>query len=298
MDIVSPIQQKPIACFLIINPIPKLSDLALLSVLRNTDVPIAIGYVNESDLPDLANDSRVLRVKLNHKHDQLSTSGISNGIYQDFSQENFYQLVQLKWTLFAELLSMGYTTVFYSDVDVVWLQDPIGDILKAFAQMPDVHWFIQSFTSSVNEPKLCMGFVAFRNSSIVNSFIKDCAAFHARGLGLNPKLGDDDVVTSMYRELNFPSWIKELPQAAFPVGSMVNLYSKKNLFPGLKGPTPYIFHANYVVGISNKILLLEKFLSQLSAHRLGFKLSIYSRFTLTLKSIRIWAHQIKSTIFQ
>ncbi len=297
MDIVSPSQQKPIVCFLIINPIPKLSDLALLSVLRSTDVPIAIGYVNEADLPDLANDSRVLRVKLEHKHHQVSSSGISDGIYQDFSQENFYQLVQLKWALFAELLSMGYTTVFYSDVDVVWLQDPIGDILKAFAQMPDVHWFIQSFTSSVNEPKLCMGFVAFRNSAIVNSFIKDCASFHARGLGLNPKLGDDDVVTSMYKELNFPSWIKELPQAAFPVGSMVNLYSKKNLFPGLNGPSPYIFHANYVVGISNKILLLEKFLYQLSSHHLGFKLSVYSRFTLTLKSARILARRIKTTIF-
>jgi hypothetical protein len=101
----------------------------------------------------------------------------------------------------------------------------------------------------------------------------------------------------MYRELNFPSWIKELPQATFPVGSMVNLYSKKNLFPGLKGPSSYIFHANYVVGINNKILLLEKFLSQISAHRLGFKLSVYSRFTLTLKSARILAHRIKTTIF-
>ena len=287
----------PVACFLIINPIPKLSELALLSVIQTTDIPIAIGYLNDSDLPKLSNHPKVIKIKLDLKSNPLLASKISAGVYQDFSQDFFYQLVQYKWVLFSELLSMGYSTIFYSDVDVVWLKDPVEEIIDTFTKMPEVHWLMQSFTSSTNHPKLCMGFAAFKNSEIVKDFIRECAQEHAVGLKLNPKLGDDDVVTKMYQILNYPRWLRELPQATFPVGSMLNLYSKRNLFPGLNAPDPYIFHANYVVGIKNKLLLLARFLDEKETFNIGLRMSLKSRMTLMLKAMRLRLFQIKKSFF-
>ena len=285
-----------IACLLIINPIPKLSELAILSVLENTSLPVAVGYLNESDLPAVAQDSRVKKIPLSEEVNKLFEKEISQGTYQDFSKDDFFTLVQAKWILFQKLLSAGYSEIFYSDVDVVWIKNPVTEILDFFSKAQEVHWLIQSFTTSPEEPKLCMGFAAFRNTEIVKSFIDLCAEEHALGLKSNPRLGDDEVISALNQKLGFPTWIKELPQATFPVGSMLNLFSKRNLYPGLSGPKPYIFHANYVVGLENKILLLKLFLHSMKIKNLNFTLDFHSRMKLSLKQLRLLLWKVINAI--
>jgi hypothetical protein len=84
------------------------------------------------------------------------------------------------------------------------------------------------------------------------------------------------VVTLINRELGFPVWITELPQTTFPVGRMLKLYKKNSVMPGLSSPIPFIFHANYVVGLQNKRLLLKLFINKYSIrdrkHNLGIRL--------------------------
>ena len=105
----------------------------------------------------------------------------------------------------------------------------------------------------------------------------------------NPKIGDDDVITELNSIEDYSKFIRELPQSTFPVGNMLNLYSKRNLFPGLNSPEPYIFHANFVVGINEKLKLLQV----LSKSRLNKKVRIPSNL---INSIELKLREIKFRI--
>jgi len=126
-----------------------------------------------------------------------------------------------------------------------------------------------------------MGFVAFRIGDYFNSLVNDASDLHAQMLKTNPRSGDDDVMTAIYRKDNFPVEIQLLPQTTFPVGNLLNLFSKRDQFPGLQPFPPYIFHANFVVGLKKKLLLTSIAYRQ---HNLDLSaVPILRRFVMLLK---------------
>ena len=114
---------------------------------------------------------------------------------------------------------------------------------------------------------------------------ENCQKNHLEGLATNPYLGEDDVITKMYVDLNYPNWIGELPQSSFPVGRMLNLY-RKSSYPGLEMQSPVIFHANFVVGIKNKRLLLRILNRQLGTPIKGLRWNLYWQTYLIYKNLR------------
>jgi hypothetical protein len=102
-----------------------------------------------------------------------------------------------------------------------------------------------------------MGFVSFRMGSYFDNLIGSASNLHAQMLIENPRTGDDDVITDLYTREGFPVEIQLLPQTTFPVGNLLNLFSKRDEFPGLQPFTPYIFHANFVVGLRKKLLITK-----------------------------------------
>ena len=281
-------------CFLIINKMEELPELAVASAYERTGADIFLGYLNETDLPDLKNTIKVNRLLLHRESDdQLLATG---GKYSDFSEDSFYKIVQYKWKLLYSVLNLGYDYVIYSDTDVYWNLDPIAEIVTNFELRPEVHIQLQSFTDLPSQPKLCMGFVALRNSNQTLDFIQECQnrhTAHSREFG---RIGDDDIVTQLYVDKKFPNLIFELPETTFPVGRMLKLYSKKSIFPGLPSPVPFIFHANYVVGLRNKVILMKLFINRYSIEdrdeKLGFKLLL----VLFLKKLKFFLTKIKRVL--
>jgi hypothetical protein len=253
------ISESSAVSFLIINNMNRLPEIAIKSVLNKCSAPIIIGYINDTDLPTNIDYHRIKLIKLNPPKYLSDIVGKDKKDYLDFSTKNFFQLVQLKWLLLEEILLLGYKYVIYSDTDVIWLKDPMPTLLATFESNPKVHWLMQSVTNEPSDVQLCMGFLAIKNSEVVRNFIKLCKEYHQTLIKNNPYFGDDNVVTDLFKNLNYPEFIRELPQVTFPVGNLLNLYSKKNVFPGLSGPSPYIFHANYAVGLKNKFKLLQVF---------------------------------------
>ena len=153
---------------------------------------------------------------------------------------------------------------------------------------------IQSFTSDPSDPKLCMGFVAFRNSSATREIVAACKKIHVQSLEKNSKFGDDDAVTKFYIENKMTSKIFLLPQSTFPVGSLLNLHSTRPVYPGLAAPKPFIFHLNYVVGLQNKRIMLR-----LLNRRFDFEISGLNHWILLLymKKLRIIFSKIKRKLF-
>ena len=240
-------------CFLVINKINLLPSIAIESCLRATSSDVYIGYVSKTDIEGLPVGPRISYVDLS---DAAYEAGVIIGEYKNFTQEEFFKLVILKWALITICLSKSSSSVvIYSDLDVLWLSDPSDDLTNSFSHYEHIQIQLQDFTSNPALPNLCMGFAAFRNSTKCKSLIAELNSLHQEMLQKNSKIGDDDVITQYFRERQ-PVEISLLPQSTFPVGNMGKLFSPKPFFPGVESPKPYIFHANFVIGNANKVAYL------------------------------------------
>lgn len=269
--------------FLVINQIQELPRVAILSALSQTKSDIYVGFIDPAVLSELPIDSRVHYLQLNL---DKSTSPLATSEYQDFGTEIFYILVQLKWQLFKAIHEIGYNFVIYSDIDVVWLGDAAADIKKTFEVFSDTHILVQSFTRHPSNALLCMGFFSFRSSPIAIDFINRCELKHYAAISSGQKIGDDEIVTAVNRELGFPSYVRELPQSTFAVGNFLDLYASKPSFPGVHKPVPLFFHLNYVVGLRNKRLMLRILLTRKQRKNLGIRFGLNFYLLYTLKKIK------------
>lgn len=252
---VSNLNSECTVVFLVINQIQDLPELAINSVLQNSDSQIFIGTVREQDRESLPKDERITFIDLGSEASSLGIQ-IGDGAYQSFEKDVFFSLVQLKWVLFEKVSRLSASEfLIYNDVDVFWLRPLLPDLLGAFQVTPSIQMMIQHFTWIPGNPQLCMGFVVFRKGLFFSDLIKEASGLHAKLLETNPRTGDDDVITELYRIRNFPAEIQLLPQTTFPVGNLLNLFSKRDEFPGLKPFSPYIFHANFVVGLPKKLMI-------------------------------------------
>lgn len=277
-------------CLLVVNFMSDLPRIALESILHSSDSNIVVGYLNEKDINHLPKLDRIEYLLLDSS--RLKIEGGSS--YQDFDQDSFYSIVQLKWNLIDILLSRPYDTLIYTDTDVCWVRNPTPTIENGFRSQPKTLAFVQSFTENIEEPRLCMGFAAFRVCQETISLIRICSDTHtemARRLG---RIGDDEVITEIFKLPEYQGRIKELPQSTFPLGNMINLYGRKQIFPGISSPKPYIFHANFVIGLRNKSLLLNRFLFHVrSVH---FKWSLLQMITILAKAIRLRLSKMRNKL--
>lgn len=272
-------------CFLVVNKMESLPEISITSASDRTDADILVGYLDELDLPALRKDVAVIPLKL--ENSEVSGLSHSTGVYSDFSEDTFYRIVQLKWQLLERALGLGYDYVVYSDTDVYWNLDPLSEITNLFTIRGQVHIQIQSFTDLPTQPKLCMGFVAIRNSITSLEILRDCKSRHLKHAQDFGRIGDDEIVTQYYIDNDFPASIQELPQTTFPVGRMLKLYAKSSKFPGLPSPKPFIFHANYVVGLRNKIILMKVFIHSYAESNPGINFGFKHFLVLQVQRLRL-----------
>jgi hypothetical protein len=283
---------KTVLCFLVINKIDKLPEMAISSLRAVTNSEIYIGFVDDEDIENIPKYSGISYVRL-----APADFSKKQRSYQDFTQNDFFSLVQFKWVLLENVLEVSRAgIVIYVDLDVLWVQNPIPSIEKLL-ENDDYIIAIQDFTKDVSSPNLCMGFFAIKNSPKSLSLLKDAKMLHARMLEENVKVGDDDVITEMYKLEKWKNSFYLLPQTTFPVGNLANLFSKKNFYPGLSFPKPYIFHTNYVIGNHRKIEFMH-----LMANRFGvpFRLRKIDRVklfvTLNLRKFKLSFTQLREGI--
>ena len=271
-------------CYLIINQIPSMPELAIKSMLENTSSKIFLGYLREEDLPPISNNDRIQKIKL--ELPERFNFTLSSLDYLPFDNTEFFRLVALKWQLFESIFEKGYDLVIYSDLDVMVFSDLVDDIEKSFKTFSDTDVLIQDASRYAHDPRLCMGLIAMRKSERVNLLIKDCYERHLLATQDGSRVGDDDIITQYYLSNQNRKWIMLLPQATYPVGQYLNLFSNWDLFPGLRPAKPIIFHSNYVIGRKNKILLMLRSSSLIDPKNYSFRK--VHLFVILLKRIRLY----------
>lgn len=280
--------RTPVVTYLLINHVNDLPEISINSCLKFSSVPIVIGYLNEYDLRGVPNDTRIRFLKLNDSVE----SEISNK-YVDFETIDFFKLVTYKWVLFKRLFDDGVKHLIYSDLDVVWYADVAQIMIQAHRNQNQVKFLVQSITTDPGKPSLCMGIVSMVKSPETESLIQTCHQLHVDAVNNGFRYGDDDAITDFYKTMNYPFWIRELPQSTFPVGMFINNYSKRSMFPGLFATKPFLFHANYVIGEKNKIALIR-----LASKLIASESNKWGRWSvfLLLKRIRLFISTLKKYV--
>lgn len=279
---------NPVVTYLLINHINDMPEISINSCLKFSSAPIVVGYLNEFDLQGVPNDPRIRFLKLN---DSIESQGSSK--YTDFETLDFFLLVTYKWVLFKRLFDDGVEHLIYSDLDVVWYADVAEIMIQAHRNQNQVKFLVQSITSDPGKPSLCMGIVSMVKSPETENLIQKCHQLHVGEVNRGFRYGDDDAVTDFNKTMNYPSWIRELPQSTFPVGMFINNYSKSSLFPGLFATKPFLFHANYVIGERNKIALMRLANKLIASER--SKWGRWSVF-LFLKRVRLLIGTLKNQV--
>lgn len=229
--------------------------IAITSCLANSESKIVVGYLDESAVSDIPENPRISFLKLD-KIENLEIKSTNNN-YLAYDTFDFFALVAYKWLLFKKLFAQGVNHIIYCDLDVIWFTDVSKLLIETHKEITESKVLIQSATTKASSPRLCMGLASFVNSKEVFELIDDCFEMHVKEINAGNQIGDDDVISKYYAQNGYPSWIRELPQIAYPVGNMINSYKNRSVFPGLNPPKPAIFHANYTIGQNNKILLLK-----------------------------------------
>jgi hypothetical protein len=247
-------------CFLNINEMGEMAHTSIQSALDATDCDIFIGTDIDVEVVGyiFPSNPRIHYVQLKISNDLSNTD---NRLYQDFNSDLFYQIVLYKWQLIKRMLEMDFDYVIYSDTDVYWNRNPVSDLLLSFKRDESKEILIQDATLLAGEIRLCMGFVAIRNSDESVALISEANTLHIEMSGSRDRVGDDDVISEMYRETEVHKIVGRLPQISYPVGVFLNLYTSRDSFPGLRAPAPFIFHANFTIGLSRKYLLMRRFCS-------------------------------------
>jgi hypothetical protein len=285
-------KSEAVVGLLLVNKIRELPSTAINSILVSSSCKIVIGYIHEQDLEGLPKSDRIVFQKLDLADIGVPLLNSDSDGYSGWFTENFFRIVQLKWTLIENLLNQQYETVLYSDLDVVWLSDMAHHMDIYFNKFSEVDAAFQSFTYDPANPKLCMGFVAFRNTDQVKDLINQGHQLHSKMLLVDHRFGDDDAITALYQELNYPSWMRELPQTSVAVGSTININTKRSKFPGLTGLQPHLFHANFAVGELNKRLLIRLSLPSEMRRALGIPLSFKWQSILLGKKVKFLLSRI------
>jgi hypothetical protein len=284
-----PVKLRGAVCFLVINQIDELPRASISSALLNSDLPVIVGYTYEADVAPLR-DLPVQFRKINEVQ-----APVQSGQYAAFDEDDFYRIVMNKWELLIQNLP-EFDFLIYSDIDVLWIRDAASEITRIFNNLPEKHVVIQSFGEDEVAPSLCMGFVGFKNSPRTLEFLSNAKMAHAEQIVTNPRIGDDEIATQIFRQLKYPDWLHRLSSIYFPVGNTLNLFTTKPVFPGLTSPTPFIFHLNYVVGLQNKRLMLKILSNANTAWKINSRLSIVWRIKLNLKKFKFFAGLIKKSL--
>jgi hypothetical protein len=183
----------------------------------------------------------------------IAESQFNMETYSEFDSEAFIDICWRKVHFIRDLLH-SHRHVIYADLDISWLRNPVPYLSQVAAHYPMA---FQTEALPCFPPVLCCGFASFLNSEATMKFLD---ALIGSDLGRDRrKIRQSD--QSACRQIidGETSWLRDiflLPEALF-----LNGLGYKNLQGAGSCPMegdllPFLFHANWTIGIANKYQLL------------------------------------------
>jgi hypothetical protein len=186
---------------------------------------------------------------------KLSENEAAMEEYANFGSRSFTDISWKKVFLVRELIER-HPHVIYADLDVSWIRNPFHYLSEVASVYPMA---FQTEGLPRFPPALCSGFASFTRSERAIAFLDTLIALHASQLGSEIRLDDQAACQQLIE--NDAAWLHDiycLPEALFLNGlGYRNLQNAGERPCKMEGELlPFLFHANWTVGIDNKRKLL------------------------------------------
>lgn len=217
---------------------------SLLSLRRlNTKVDVYIYYTDHEEVAQELRgkfNCKIRKILVDYKFEKKEE-------YLTFKSLKWNSLMRKKYVLINNLLNENYDVVVYCDADVVFLNDPSKYILKV---SENFEFGAQSESLPEWPTSYCAGFMFFTQKSkkLVKKLI-NIKSPHSDQFIFNKLISKD----SKYFKKIFT-----LPESLFQNGLHYKGYTEDKIDFLLNKLKPFVFHANYVLGLENKLKLLKK----------------------------------------
>ena len=173
--------------------------------------------------------------------------------YHDINSDSFKEITRHKWLIIKRAFQLGYKRVIYSDFDIFFMDnfndyiDQISDTYPILIQSEGLRFYPQA---------VCTGFMVIDSGCVfvVDKLIE---------LSIEYPYTEDQQLFNEFLLANeeIRNRVFVLPESLFVNGSNWKLFStqvvnNESLFPSLS--QSFMFHANFVVGLSAKRELLKE----------------------------------------
>ena len=186
---------------------------------------------------------------------KLSENEAELASYASFGSRSFTDISWKKIFFIRELIEL-HQHVIYADLDISWIRNPLPYLSQVAKVYPIA---IQTEGLPRFPPALCCGFASFARSERTIAFLDALIEFDSAQLDRDARL-DDQVACQRLIE-NDDTWLHDiycLPEVLF-----LNGLGYRNLQHAGESPCrmeaellPFLFHANWTIGIDNKRKLL------------------------------------------
>lgn len=170
--------------------------------------------------------------------------------YVPFGSYEFNAINLKKWELVIETLKLGYECVVFSDVDIAYTSDFSPYLLKA---MNLYSCGLQSQNQDQFPPMYCTGFMFFTKGALNLLQELKLKSVNFAAIGSEEHLFN----TEVGKQPHLSKEILLLPEGLFQNGLYFQTYQVHD-FAALRGKLkPFMFHANFVIGLAAKRELLS-----------------------------------------
>lgn len=175
--------------------------------------------------------------------------------YSNFGSRSFTDISWRKVFFIRQLIEL-HAHVIYADLDVAWIRNPLSYLIEVALVYPIA---FQTEGLPRFPAALCCGFASFAKSERAIAFLDALIDFHATQIGSDSRL-DDQAACQRIIE-NDATWLRDiccLPEALFLNGLGYRTVQNNGEPPcRMEGELlPFVFHANWTIGMENKRKLL------------------------------------------
>ncbi|MDO9564234.1 MAG: putative nucleotide-diphospho-sugar transferase [Bradyrhizobium sp.] len=175
--------------------------------------------------------------------------------YASFGTPSFTEISWKKIHFIRQLIG-HHSHVVYADLDVSWIRNPLPYLIEVALVFPIA---VQTEGLPRFPPAICLGFVSLAKSERTIAFLDSMIDIHAGQLDSDRRL--DDQAACQWLIEQDGTWLRDiccLPESLFLNGLGYRSLQKSNETPyPMEGELqPFVFHANWTIGIENKRKLL------------------------------------------
>ena len=241
-------------CLLIIGALDRSGQISLnsMQVLPGRRICIAANSAGKEWLKEVANSNLVNQFCFHdgivERFPLLDLS--EKGNYSLYRSTDFRKLTLLKWDLLRDsiLKHIDSEIVLFSDLDILWLKDPMEEIKKLLNTTTSM--VVQSDSSQERPGWSCTGIMAWMSTEKNILEIENLRNLQLSQIKSGYFQDDEDTFNQYTGRPVVSLKFSRLPKEGFVVGKdFLKLVLKRQ---GFNLRTTFCFHANYLTGLNRK----------------------------------------------